>query len=405
MQPIPGRAVVNAISALPLAAAPAIPHEWQRMTIPSIEAAEDGDARRLAVRGELTMANIAGIVGPMRAIEPGGRSLAIDLSGIERIDTSGAWLIHSLVRTWSDAGVAAEVVNATDDATRLIAAVASNDTRVAIHVERGNFATDRLDRIGRAVFLAVENIGNFLAFLGHTLVVLGQTMIGRRALRLNAVIHQCEAIGVNALAIIGLLLFLVGIVIAQQGAVQLRAVGADVFVVNLVGRSTMRELGVLLTAIMVAGRSSSAFAAQIGSMKLNQEVDALATIGLSPIEVLVIPRVIAMALMLLMLSFYGSIMTLVGGGLYIWIAMDIPPVSYVQRLQEVIPMADLVIGLIKAPVFGIVIAMMGCFQGMQVSGNAESVGERTTRAVVESIFVVIVLDAFFAVFFSAMGYN
>jgi phospholipid/cholesterol/gamma-HCH transport system permease protein len=237
------------------------------------------------------------------------------------------------------------------------------------------------------------------------MVVLLQTLAGRRPLRWNAVIHQCENIGVNALGIVGLLLFLVGIVVAQQGAVQLRAFGGEVFVVNLIGRSVMRELGILLTAIMVAGRSASAFAAQIGSMKLNQEVDALATIGMSPIEVLVVPRVLAMALMLLLLGFYGAVMAVIGGGLFCWLSLGIPPVTFVQRLQEVTPLSDMIIGLIKAPVFGIIIAMMGCFQGMQVSGNAESVGTRTTRAVVESIFVVIVLDAFFAVFFSALGYN
>jgi phospholipid/cholesterol/gamma-HCH transport system permease protein len=388
-------------------------HPCAGMTIPTIEDSAAGArsgapgtaTRRLAVRGELTVANIAGIVGPMRAITPTGAGLAIDLAGIERIDTSGAWLIHRLVKDWTAAGVPAHVENASPDADRLIAEVAANDTPVTVHMPRGNVTTDRLVRIGHAVFVAIESIGNFLAFLGQTLVVLFQTMIGRRPLRVNAVIHQCEAIGVNALGIVGLLLFLVGIVIAQQGAVQLRQFGAEVFVVNLIGRSTMRELGILLTAIMVAGRSSSAFAAQIGSMKLNQEVDALATIGMSPIEVLVVPRVIAMALMLTMLGFFGSVMALLGGGLFCWVSLSIPPVTFVQRLQEVTPMSDLVIGIVKAPVFGIIIAMMGCFQGMQVSGNAESVGERTTRAVVESIFVVIVLDAFFAVFFSALGYN
>ncbi|MFZ4688664.1 MAG: ABC transporter permease [Polymorphobacter sp.] len=364
-----------------------------------------GTAQRLAVRGRLTIAHITDVVEPLRAIAPAGSALAIDLAGIERIDTSGAWLIHRLSQDWTNAGVPVAVENASPDALRLIAEVAANDVPVAIHVPRGNAALLRLEKIGAAVYAATDNIGNFLAFLGHTLVVLWGTLLGRRPLRWNAVIHQCEIIGVNALGIVGLLLFLVGIVVAQQGAVQLRAFGAEVFVVNLIGRSTVRELGILLTAIMVAGRSASAFAAQIGSMKLNQEVDALNTIGMSPYEVLVVPRVIAMSLMLLMLGFYGSVMAILGGGLFCWLSLDIPPITFVQRLQEVTPLSDLVIGLIKAPVFGIIIAMMGCFQGMQVSGNAESVGTRTTRAVVESIFVVIVLDAFFAVFFSALGYN
>lgn len=364
-----------------------------------------GSARRLAVRGRLTIAHIGDVIEPLRAIAPSGSDLAIDLGDIDRIDTSGAWVIHRLVTEWSAAGVPTRLENASPDALRLIAEVAANDVPCDKHVAVGNPALARLERIGTAVVGASNNIGNFLAFLGQTMVVVGQTLIGRRTLRWHAVIHQCEAIGVNALGIVGLLLFLVGIVVAQQGAIQLRAFGAEVFVVNLIGRSTMRELGVLLTAIMVAGRSASAFAAQIGSMKLNQEVDALETIGMSPVEVLVVPRVIAMALMMLLLGFYGSVMAVLGGGLFVWVSLDIPPVTFIQRLQEVTPLSDLVIGLIKAPVFGIVIAMMGCFQGMQVSGNAESVGARTTQAVVESIFMVIVLDAFFAVFFSALGYN
>lgn len=363
------------------------------------------DTRRLAVRGRLTIANITDVVEPIRAIPPAGKALAIDLGGIERIDTSGAWLIHRLVTDWTAAGTPARVENASSDATRLIAEVAANDVPVVMRPPRSNRAMVRLDRIGGAVVRTADEIGVFLAFLGQVFVVLAETVVRRRRLRWNAVIHQCEAIGVNALGIVGILLFLVGLVVAQQGAVQLRAFGAEVFVVNLIGRSTARELGVLLTAIMVAGRSASAFAAQIGSMKINQEVDAMATIGMSPVEVLVIPRVLAMALMMLLLGFFGIVMAILGGGVYCWAALSIPPISFFQRLQEVTPLSDLVIGLIKAPIFGMVIAMMGCFQGMQVAGNAEAVGQRTTQAVVESIFLVIVMDAFLAVFFSALGYN
>ncbi len=374
--------------------------------MPTIEDSATGDERRLALRGDFVMANIAGVAGTLGAVAPAaGHRLAVDLAGVERLDTAGAWLVHRLLRDWSAAGATAAVENASDHASRLIREVGANDQPVPCHEPQGNRAVERLVRIGRAAYGIVANIGNFLAFLGQTLAVMLQTLLGRRTLRWNAFIHQCEAVGVNALGIVGLLLFLVGIVVAQQGAVQLRQFGAEVFVVNLIGRSTMRELGILLTAIMVAGRSSSAFAAQIGSMKLNQEVDALETIGLSPIEVLVVPRVLAMGLMLTLLGFYGSVMALLGGGLFVWVSLDIPPVSFIQRLQEVTPLSDMLIGVIKAPVFGVVIAMMGCYQGMQVTGDAESVGARTTQAVVESIFVVIVLDAFFAVFFSALGYN
>jgi phospholipid/cholesterol/gamma-HCH transport system permease protein len=377
------------------------------MTTPTIEDSAAGDAgeRRIRLHGDLIMASIGDVVEPLRAIAPAGKGLAIDLGGVDRIDTAGAWIVHRLTTDWTAAGVPAHVENASTEAERLIATVAANDITIIERPARGNALIDRLSRIGGAIIAAADNIGAFLAFLGQTLIVLAQTVIGRRTLRWHAFIHQCEAIGVSALGIVGLLLFLVGIVVAQQGAIQLRQFGADVFVVNLIGRSVARELGVLLTAIMVAGRSASAFAAQIGSMKINQEVDALATIGLSPIEVLVIPRVAAMALMLTLLGFYGVVMATLGGGLFAWVSLDIPPASFILRLQEVVPLSDLVIGIVKAPFFGIIIAMMGCFQGLQVSGNAESVGERTTRAVVESIFAVIVLDAFFAVFFSALGYN
>jgi phospholipid/cholesterol/gamma-HCH transport system permease protein len=368
-----------------------------------IKAADGG--RRLAVSGPLTILHLAEIVDPLRAIAPAGSRLDIDLAGLETIDTSGAWLIHRLQRDWTAAGVPAEIVNASPDAQRLIAEVSANDVPFTVRMPHGNPLLARLTRIGEAMFHIAANIGNFLAFFGQTLEVMGETITRKRPLRWNAFIHQCEAVGVNALGIVGLLLFLVGFVVAQQGAIQLRQFGAEVFVVNLIGRSTARELGILLTAIMVAGRSSSAFAAQIGSMKLNQEVDAMETIGMSPIEVLVVPRVFAMSLMMLLLGFFGSLMAIIGGGLYCWIALDIPPVSFVQRLQEVTQLSDLVIGLIKAPVFGFIVAMMGCYQGMQVTGNAESVGKRTTQAVVESIFVVIVLDAFFAVFFSALGFT
>jgi phospholipid/cholesterol/gamma-HCH transport system permease protein len=198
--------------------------------------------------------------------------------------------------------------------------------------------------------------------------------------------------------------FLIGIVIAQQGAVQLRQFGAEVFAINLIGRITLRELGVLMTAIMVAGRSGSAFAAQIGSMKLAEEVDAMRTIGVSPMEALVLPRVIAAIVLMPLLGFYSSVVAMVGGGIFCWIDLDIPPVTFVQRIREVVPMTDLWVGLIKAPVFGLIIAMSGCFQGMLVQGNAEEVGLRTTSAVVQAIFLVIVLDAVFAVFFSSIGW-
>ena len=364
----------------------------------------DGGAR-VVLSGRLTIDDVATLADELAAVPPRAPGLAVDLSAATAIDTAGAWAINSLINRWNDAGHTAQVQGAAPDIDRLIRALTVPPPPVKRPADRGNPVLARLEQIGRAVVHQADNAGGFLAFLGQTLVVLALTLIGRRRLRWHAVAHQGEAIGVNALGIIGLLLFLVGLVVAQQGAVQLRQFGAEVFTVNLIGRATTRELGILLTAIMVAGRSGSAFAAQIGSMKLNQEIDALRTIGLDPIEVLVVPRVIACSLMLLGLAFYGVMCALIAGGLFAWSELAMPPAAYITRLQEVILVSDFAIGMIKAPVFGFIIAIMGCFHGFQVTGNAESVGSRTTQAVVEAIFVVIVFDAFFAFFFSALGYN
>ena len=222
--------------------------------------------------------------------------------------------------------------------------------------------------------------------------------------RLNAVVQRFDLVGVRALGIIGLMTFLIGIVIGQQGAVQLKQFGAEVYTINLIGRLSIRELATLMTAIMVAGRSGSAFAAQLGTMKITEEIDAMRTIGVSPIEALVIPRMLASVVMMPLLSFYAMMMSLLGGGMFVWVVLGIPPGTFIQRIQEVVPLTDFWVGLIKAPVFGFIIALAGCFQGMQVKGNSEEVGIRTTAAVVQAIFLVIVLDAVFAVFFSQIGW-
>jgi phospholipid/cholesterol/gamma-HCH transport system permease protein len=199
--------------------------------------------------------------------------------------------------------------------------------------------------------------------------------------------------------------FLIGIVIAQQGAVQLRQFGAEIFTVNLTGRLAMRELGILMTAIMVAGRSGSAFAAQLGTMKLTEEVDAMRTIGVSPMEALVVPRVLATMLMMPLLGFYSAVIAIIGGAVTSTYALGIPFLTFISRIQEVVPIHDVWVGVSKAPVFGLIIAISGCYHGMQVKGDAEEVGRRTTQAVVAAIFMVIVLDAFFAVFFTEVGWE
>ena len=380
-----------------------------RATLPDMEPAElveetRGETRVLRLSGRLTVARVNEADRAIRALQPDGRDLVVDLSAVAHMDTAGAWLVYRLIRDWTRGGAHATVEGASPDAVALIAKVGEHDVPMRIRPDRGHPVARRLAEIGDFVIRTAGTFGNFLGFLGNTLVALGRTLMQPSRLRWHAIIRQMEVVGVNALGIVGLMSFLVGIVIAQQGAVQLRQFGAEVFTINLVGRSVLRELGVLMTAIMVAGRSGSAFAAQIGSMKLAEEVDALRTIGVSPTEALTLPRLIATAIMMPLLSFYAAILGIIGGALFAWVSLGIPLITFIQRTQEVVPLTDFWITLIKAPVFGIIIAVTGCYHGMQVTGNAESVGERTTAAVVQSIFLVIVLDAFFAVFFSALGW-
>ena len=232
-----------------------------------------------------------------------------------------------------------------------------------------------LDELGEWVAETGRTLLGLLGFFGATLIGFANVIRRPRRFRVNAVVQRFDVVGVRALGIIGLMSFLIGIVIAQQGAVQLAQFGAEIYTINLIGRITVRELGVLMTAIMVAGRSGSAFAAQIGTMKITEEIDAMRTIGVSPIEALVIPRMIAAVLMMPLLAFW-AMLTGADRRRHVRLAVDlgIPPLTYIQRLQEVIPMTDLWVGLIKAPVFGFIIALAGCFQGMLVQGNSEEVG-------------------------------
>lgn len=354
-------------------------------------------SRMIRLTGNLSIAYLNDLPDRLAGLE--GEVAALDLSAIDHIDTIGAWVIHRTARDRS-----ARVEGADADAQRLIDEVSKAGQPIELHPPQISPFRRVLGEIGEATSVAGQTLLGLLGFFGATLVAFWNVIRHPRRFRINAVVQRFEVVGVSALGIIGLMSFLIGIVIAQQGSVQLRQFGAEVLTVNLVGRLTFRELGVLMTAIMVAGRSGSAFAAQLGTMKLTEEIDAMRTIGVSPMEALVVPRALAAVVMMPLLGFYSSVIAIIGGGFLCAVSLDIPPVTFIQRLREVVPITDLYVGLVKAPVFGIIIAISGCFQGMQVKGNAEEVGLRTTAAVVQAIFLVIVLDAFFAVFFTWVGW-
>ena len=357
----------------------------------------EGDGATYRMAGAITISR-AGTTA--REIQAEPDPLTIDLSDVTRMDTVGAWLVYRTVRDRN-----AKVVGASPEAKSLLEQVADADRPVKVHPEeRGGFVRV-LRELGEWVAESGVTLVGLLGFFGATLVGFANLIRRPKRFRVNAVVQRFDVVGVRALGIIGLMSFLIGIVVAQQGAVQLQQFGAEIYTINLIGRITVRELGTLMTAIMVAGRSGSAFAAQLGTMKITEEIDAMRTIGVSPVEALVIPRLIATVVMMPLLAFWAMLMALLGGGIFVWLSLGIPPLTYIQRLQEVTPITDLWIGIIKAPVFGFIIALAGCFQGMLVESNSEEVGQRTTTAVVQSIFLVIVLDSVFAVFFSSIGWR
>jgi len=361
---------------------------------------QDSDRHEGSVYRVAGTLNIARAATTQREIDALPDPLTIDLTDINRMDTVGAWIVYRTVR---DRG--AKVIGASRDEVSLLEQVGEFDKPARVVPDERHDFMAGLGELGEWVAETGATLIGLLGFFGATLIGFGNLIRRPKRFRLNAVVQRFDVVGVRALGIIGLMSFLIGIVIAQQGSVQLAQFGAEVYTVNLVGRITVRELGTLMTAIMVAGRSGSAFAAQIGTMKITEEIDAMRTIGVSPVEALVIPRMIAAVIMMPLLAFWAMLMSLIGGGMFVWLSLSMPPLTYIQQLRDVIPLTDMWVGIIKAPVFGFIIALAGCFQGMLVQGNSEEVGTRTTTAVVQSIFLVIVLDAVFAVFFSSIGWT
>lgn len=328
---------------------------------------------------------------------------SISLSDVSAFDTAGAWFVETLLREISQAGGTAGIVDASQAQLQLLNTVRKNMPTDAAPSPRAVTLADRLEVVGKSTVQAARKTLRITSFFGAVIMALGQIIVRPRRMRGIALVHHMQEVGLNAVPIVSLLAFLIGVVLAFQGATQLRQFGAEVFVVDLISISVLRELGILLTAIIVAGRSGAAFTAAVGSMKMREEIDAMRTLGLDPIEVLVVPRVLALLLMLPVLGFVADIMGLVGGALMSWIELGVSPAVFQSRLIANTDVWHFGVGMIKAPFFAIIIGIIGCYEGMQVEGNAESLGRLTSTSVVFAIFMVILTDAVFSIFFALVG--
>src|SRR5215469_3088504 len=358
----------------------------------------------LTATGEWLVETAASLDRRLRDIEaPKGKRVLLDLTGIDRLDTAGAWLLLRTEHDLAAHGNAVEMRNLRANFEPLIDQVRTagfmppaQHPRPAHHTIAGFIA-----HIGEISLGLVRRGYSILGFFGLVCGTVVRLTHRPRHFGVTAIVAQMEQTGVNALPIVALLTFLIGVVIAYQGADYLRFYGLESYTVQLTGASILRELGVLLTAIILAGRSGSAFTAQIGTMRVNEEIDAMRAIGLDPVEVLVLPRVFGLVLTLPMLTLCANFMGIFGGGLMAWSQLGIGIPQFLSQLSGIAPWSFW-IGLIKSPFFAVVIALIGCYEGFQVARSAESVGRLTTLSVVEAIFLVIVIDAGFSIFFSAL---
>lgn len=329
---------------------------------------------------------------------PETKPMQFDIAGITVMDTAGAWVLQRTIRRLQDKGNAVTLHGQRPEHDALLnvikPAAMLNTSPTPSH--KPSF----LEKIGLIAWPHWLQAIGMLAFLGETSIAILRSIAQPSRIRWKPVLYNLENAGFKALPIVGLLAFLMGVVISYQGAGQLQRYGANIFIVDLVGLSMLRELAPLMTAIIVAGRSGSAFAAQIATMKVTEEIDALRTIGISPMELLVLPKVLALVIALPLLSVYSDIMGVLGGMAMAKTQLGVSYTDFLDRFGEAVSLSAFLVGIGKAPVFAAIIAMVGCFQGLQVSNGSDSVGNQTTISVVQSIFLIIVADALFSVIFS-----
>jgi len=328
---------------------------------------------------------------------PAARELVVDASAVTAMDTAGAWLLHRTVRALESRGHSLRLQGLRPEFRALLELVAS---RTAAAGAAPAVAPGLLAQLGRKTWEIMLGTIGLLSFVGEAAVAFARSVADPRRIRWRPILHNLQSAGFEALPITGMLTFLLGIVIAYQGAEQLQRVGANIYIVDLVGLSMVRELSPLITAIIVAGRSGSAYTAQIGTMKVTEEIDALRTVGIGPHELLVLPKVLALAIALPLLTVYTDMTGVLGGMVMARAQLGVSFGTFVDRLSDAVSLTSFLIGVGKAPVFAAIIALVGCYQGFRVTGSAESVGRQTTVSVVQAIFLVILSDALFSIAFS-----
>jgi phospholipid/cholesterol/gamma-HCH transport system permease protein len=379
----------------------------RRMAAPSLDAGTSGDDLVLRLSGDWLARTVGGVESAIGDAAKGeaGRGVALDLSGINRIDTSGALLVERVARDLKADGRAVRIDGIEPRDEALFAAVrrAMDREPPPAKSAKGSPVMDAVAGLGESVVAMGREMVGAVGILGGTVDGAVRRVTGRTRFRGPAIISQIDRMGLRAVPIIAMMSFLVGAILAQQGAFQLRRFGGELYAVNLIGILVLRELGVLLTAIMVAGRSGSAITAEIGSMKMREEVDALHVIGLDPVGVLVFPRMVALLIALPLLTVVSNLAAIAGGMFALSLYSGITPASFLQGLQSSLDLFTVFSGLIKAPVMAVVIAIVACSEGMKVGGSAESLGLHVTSSVVKAIFLVILMDGFFAIFYASLG--
>jgi phospholipid/cholesterol/gamma-HCH transport system permease protein len=366
-------------------------------TLSTPTVAVTGIGEQLALEGVLDVRTLASATESLQRQVKQKKLRTLDIGKLEELDTPGALLLLGL------AGNGVELTGGRAEHRALLDLIGSLKLKPLPHPTAVPRWREWVIDIGKGADEAWHDMIDVITFVGRAASALGHAFLHPHELRLPSISRQVAETGVSALPIVGLMAIMISVVIGYQGVAQLRPYGGEDFTINLVAVSVLREMGVLITAILVAGRSGSAFTAEIGVMKAREEIDALNVMGMNPMEMLVVPRLIGLVITLPLLTFYADMMGLLGGGVISQLQLDVSPVQYVDRVRHAVDGNDLFVGLVKAPVFAFFIAIIGCMHGLRVRGSAESVGRETTRAVVKGIFLVIVLDALFSILFEKLG--